>query len=86
MKVIIPSPLHSYTGEKRSIEVAGATVAALLDDMDAQYPGMRFRVIDEQGNIRRHLKIFVNRQQIRSLDVALDMNDEIVLVAALSGG
>lgn len=86
MKVIIPSPLHSYTGEKRSIEAAGATLAALLHDMDGQYPGIRFRIIDEQGNIRRHIKIFVNRQQVRSLDIALNANDEIVLVAALSGG
>jgi sulfur-carrier protein len=68
MKVIIPSPLHSYTDEKRSIEAAGATLAALLLDMDAQYPGMRFRIIDEQGNIRRHIKIFVNRNQVRSLN------------------
>jgi sulfur-carrier protein len=86
MKVVIPSPLHSYTNEKRSIEATGATLDALLHDMDGQYPGIRFRVIDEQQNIRRHIKIFVNRHQVRRLDVTLSANDEIILVAALSGG
>lgn len=86
MKVVIPSPLHSYTNENRFINATGATVAELLRDMDAQYPGIRFRMVDEQDNIRQHIKIFVNRQQVRRLDAALTPNDEIILVAALSGG
>jgi sulfur-carrier protein len=86
VKVLLPSPLHSYTNEKRSVEATGASLDALLRDMDAQYPGIRFRIIDEQGNIRRHIKIFVNRSQVRSLDVTLAADDEIILVAALSGG
>jgi sulfur-carrier protein len=86
MKVVIPSPLHSYTKEKRSIDANGATLDALLHDMDAQYPGIRFRIIDEQQNIRRHIKIFVNRQQVRRLDVRLSPEDDIILIAALSGG
>jgi sulfur-carrier protein len=86
MKVLIPSPLYSYTNEKRSIEATGATLTALLHDMDAQYPGIRFRVIDEQNNIRRHIKIFVNKQQVRSLGIKLHAEDEIILIAALSGG
>jgi molybdopterin converting factor small subunit len=86
MKVFLPSPLYSYTNEKRSIEASGATLMELLRDMDAQYPGIRFRVIDEQNNIRRHIKIFVNQQQMRKLDVHLNPEDEIIFIAALSGG
>ncbi|MGB8337721.1 MAG: MoaD/ThiS family protein [Burkholderiales bacterium] len=86
MKVIVPSPLYSYTDEKRRIDASGATLAELLSDMDARYPGIRFRIIDEQGNIRRHIKIFINRNQVRALDVKLYASDEIILVAALSGG
>jgi sulfur-carrier protein len=86
MKVFLPSPLYSYTNEKRSIDASGPTLADLLSDMDTQYPGIRFRVIDEQNNIRRHIKIFVNKHQVRKLDIKLNANDEIILIAALSGG
>jgi sulfur-carrier protein len=86
MKVLLPSPLYSYTNEKRSIDASGLTLADLLSDMDTQYPGIRFRVIDEQNNIRRHIKIFVNKHQVRKLDIKLNANDEIILIAALSGG
>ena len=54
--------------------------------MDAKFPGIRFRVIDEQNNIRQHIKIFVNKQQVRKLDVCLNVEDEIIFIAALSGG
>jgi sulfur-carrier protein len=86
MKVLLPSPLYSYTNEKRSIDASGATLVELLHDMDAKYPGIRFRVVDEQNNIRQHIKIFVNKQQVRKLDVRLNAQDEIMFIAALSGG
>jgi sulfur-carrier protein len=86
MKVLLPSPLYSYTNEKRSIDASGATLAELLREMDAKFPGIRFRVIDEQDNIRQHIKIFVNKQQVRKLDVCLNAEDEIIFIAALSGG
>ncbi|MEY4730517.1 MAG: Sulfur carrier protein CysO [Pseudomonadota bacterium] len=86
MKVFLPSPLYSYTNEKRSIDASGTTLAELLHDMEAKYPGIRFRVIDEQGNIRQHIKIFVNKQLVRKLDVHLNVEDEIIFIAALSGG
>ena len=86
MKVLIPSPLRSYTGERNKVEAAGTTLAALLADLDRRYPGIRFRMIDEQDAIRRHVRIFVNGEQVRSLDVLLQATDEVIILQALSGG
>jgi len=85
MKVLIPSALRSYT-ERSEAEASGATLAAVLADLDRQYAGIRFRMIDEQDRIRRHIRIFVNGEQVRDLAQALDANDELVIVQALSGG
>ena len=86
MKVLIPSPLRSYTGERNKVEAAGATLAALLADLDRRYPGIRFRMIDEQDAIRRHVRIFVNGEQVRALNVQLRASDEVIILQALSGG
>ena len=86
MKVVVPSPLASYAAGRRELEAEGATVAELLEDLDRRHPGIRFRMIDEQGAIRPHIKIFVNRVQARSLAMALAASDEVLVVAALSGG
>lgn len=85
MKVLIPSALRSYT-EKSETEARGATLAALLVDLDHQYPGIRFRMIDEQDRIRRHIRVFVNGGQVRDLSQPLAASDEVVIVQALSGG
>ena len=85
MKVLLPSPLASYTANRREVEAEGATLAELLADLDRLYPGIRFRVIDEQDAIRPHIKIFVNRQQAPTLALALRPADEVLVVAALSG-
>ena len=86
MKVYIPDALRSYSGDRRYVEGRGATLAALLDDLERQFPGMRFRMIDEQDAIRRHMRVFVNGDEARTLDVALKEGDEISIVQALSGG
>lgn len=85
MKVHIPSALRSYT-ERAETEATGATLAAVLADLDRRYPGIRFRMIDEQDRIRRHIRIFVNGEQIRELSQPLRPSDEVVIVQALSGG
>jgi molybdopterin converting factor small subunit len=85
MKVLIPSALRSYT-ERSEAEASGATLAVALADLDRQYTGIRFRMIDEQGRIRRHIRIFVNGAQVRDLSQALTSTDEVVIVQALSGG
>ena len=86
MKVVLPSPLASYTANRREVQAQGATVAELLADLDRRYPGIRFRVVDEQDRIRPHIKIFVNRAQVGSLEAPLAGSDEVLVVAALSGG
>jgi molybdopterin converting factor small subunit len=85
MRVIIPSALRSYTGAGE-VEAAGGTLAALLDDLDRRYPGFRFRVVDEQERIRRHIRFFVNGEQRFDLGLALGPSDEVYIVQALSGG
>ena len=86
MKVYVPSPLSSYTREASTVDAEGASVAELMADLDRRYPGIRFRIINEQDEIRRHIKIFVNREQVRGLGVPLAADDEIMIVCALSGG
>jgi molybdopterin converting factor small subunit len=85
MKVLIPSALRSYT-ERGETEASGATLAVLLVDLERQYPGIRFRMIDEQDRIRRHIRIFVNGEQVRALSQPLNATDEVIIVQALSGG
>lgn len=85
MKVLIPSPLRSYTRE-REVEASGATLAELVAALDRRYPGLRFRMIDEQDHLRPHIRLFVNGEQARDLATALGPSDEVQIVQALSGG
>jgi len=86
MKVSIPSPLRSYTNQAEEVEAEGATLSGLLADLERRHPGIRFRMIDEQGRIRPHMKIFVNRERVASLDTALADGDSVQIMQALSGG
>jgi molybdopterin converting factor small subunit len=83
--VLIPTPLHSYTG-KKLVEARGATLAAVLDDLDRQFPGIRFRMIDEQDRMRAHIRFFVNGQQAFDLQQPLRETDDLRILQALSGG
>lgn len=86
MTVYIPGPLRSYVGGKSQVEGRGSTLAEVLRDLDARYPGMRFRIIDEQDGIRTHIKIFAGQEQAPNLDVRLDPAGAVHLICALSGG
>ena len=85
MKVLIPSPLRSYT-TVREVDAAGATLTDLLADLDRQYPGLRFRVIDEQDRMRPHMRFFINGEQVFDLTRSLRPTDAVQIVQALSGG
>ena len=84
--VRIASPLRSYTQGASSVRAEGATLTDVLADLDRRFPGMRFRMIDEQDGIRRHIRLFVNSQEARSLDAKVAANDVVHLICALSGG
>lgn len=86
MIVRIPSPLRSYTGQQAAVEASGATVAAVLDDLDRRFPGIRFRMVDEQGRLRRHMKLWVGQDAVRDLATPVAPADEVTIMQALSGG
>jgi molybdopterin synthase sulfur carrier subunit len=85
MNVLIPTPLRSYTGQ-RVVEASGSTLGAVLADLDRQFPGIRFRMINEQDGMRPHVRFFVNGKQVFDLSQPLRSTDEVVIVQALSGG
>ena len=85
MRVLIPAPLRSYTRQPR-VEASGPTLGAVLADLDRQYPGIRFRMINEQDRMRSHVRFFVNGSQVFDLSQPLHANDEVLIVQALSGG
>jgi hypothetical protein len=86
VKVWIPQPLRSYTGQCKQVEAEGGSLAELLADLDRRYPGIRFRMIDEQDALRPHMRIFVDREEVAGLDVRLRPDAEIHIFQALSGG
>jgi molybdopterin converting factor small subunit len=86
VKVRIPTPLRSYTSQQSVVDADGATVDEVLQDLDRQFPGLRFRVVDEQGRLRKHMKVFLNDEATRDLSDTVDPSDEVVLMQALSGG
>lgn len=85
MKVLIPTPLRSYTGA-REVEADGGSVAAMLSELDRRYPGIKFRMVDEQDKVRPHIRLFVNGEQVFDLQRLLNASDSIHIVQALSGG
>jgi molybdopterin converting factor small subunit len=86
VNVRIPTPLRSYTQNQTTVDVDGTTIAEVLENLDVHFPGIRFRVIDEQGRLRQHMNIFVAGERCRDLSTSLADVDEIVLMQALSGG
>jgi hypothetical protein len=85
MKVLVPTQLRGYTHGEKEVEAAGATLDAVLRDLDRQFPGFRFRVIDEQDRVRPHILIFVGGE--RCEDLAAPVGEaEVFIAGALSGG
>jgi molybdopterin synthase sulfur carrier subunit len=87
--VLIPTPLRKLTAELESVSAAGANIGELIDNLDKAYPGLKDRLCDEAGNVRRFVNIYVNGEDIRFLDekgTAVKDNDEISIVPAIAGG
>lgn len=86
MIVHVGSVLLGYTGGRAELEARGATVAAVLDDLERLCPGLRFRVVDEQGRVRPHMRVYVGSRPISDLSRRIAAGDELHLLGALSGG
>lgn len=84
--VRIPTPLRSYTGDQKVVSAAGATLGEVLRDLDRQFPGIRFRVVDEQNQLRKHVNVWLDGERCRDLAAGLDGVAEVVIMQALSGG
>jgi molybdopterin synthase sulfur carrier subunit len=85
VNILIASPLRSYTGADE-VEAAGETLGALLADLDRRFPGIRFRMIDEQDRVRKHIRFFINGEPVFDLSQDVHPSDEVCIVQALSGG
>ncbi|MFN4179094.1 MAG: ubiquitin-like small modifier protein 1 [Armatimonadota bacterium] len=89
VKVRIPAPLQSLTGGAAEVEVQGKTVREVIDALEQNYAGIKARLCDENGELRRFVNVFVNDQDIRflqGLDTELKDNDEISIIPAIAGG
>jgi molybdopterin synthase sulfur carrier subunit len=87
--VLIPQPLRNLTGNLSKVSGEGATLASLVSNLDGSYPGMRERVMDESGQLRRFVNIYVNGDDVRFIDglgTALKDGDEVSIVPAVAGG
>jgi len=85
----IPTPLRKLTNELEVVTAAGATVGELIDNLDQAFPGLKDRICDEQGNVRRFVNVFVNDEDIRFLEeksTPVKETDEISIVPAIAGG
>ena len=88
-KIRIPTPLRKLTHEQEVVHAEGSTVDEILANLDKTYPGLKERICDESGNIRRFVNIFINDEDIRFLDekaTAVKEGDEISIVPAIAGG
>ncbi len=87
--VFIPSPLRRYTAGQSKVQVSGATISELIENLERQFPGVKSRLCDESGQIKRYVNVFVNDEEIRALQGAntrLADKDEITIVPAMAGG
>ncbi|MBI5949257.1 MAG: MoaD/ThiS family protein [Chloroflexi bacterium] len=87
--VRIPQPLRGLTGNLSTVSADGATLLACIDGLEATYPGMRDRLMDETGQLRRFVNVYVNGDDVRFMDglnTALKDRDEVSIVPAVAGG
>jgi MoaD family protein len=87
--VKIPTILRSYTGGEKSVEGAGDTLGALFDNLDATHPGLKGRLVTDEGGLHRFVNVYVNDEDVRftgSLDTVLKDGDSVTILPAVAGG
>lgn len=89
VNVKVPTPLRKFTAGSETVSGSGATVGALIEDLEKRYAGIRERICDEQGKVRRFVNLYINGEDIRflqQLDTKVKDGDEISIVPAIAGG
>ncbi len=89
VKVIIPTPLQKLTGSQADVEANGSNIKELIDDLEKKFPGLKERICDEAGKIRRFINIYVNEEDVRFLEqdnTILKDGDEVSIIPAIAGG
>ncbi|MBI1758886.1 MAG: MoaD/ThiS family protein [Actinobacteria bacterium] len=89
IEVRIPTILRSYTGGEKAVAAAGATLGALVDDLELKHPGLRARLLTESGSLQRFVNVYVNDEDVRftgSLDTVLADGDSVTILPAVAGG
>jgi molybdopterin synthase sulfur carrier subunit len=87
--VRIPTPLRKLTNEQESVEVESATIGAAVEELEGKFPGIKERIVDEEGEIRRFVNVYVNEEDIRFLenqDTPLKEGDDVSIIPAIAGG
>ncbi len=88
VEVRIPTILRPYTGDQKSVEASGASLSALIDDLEANHPGLKDRLVDN-GDLRRFVNVYVNDEDVRftgGLATSLDDGDSVTIIPAVAGG
>ena len=89
VKVRIPTPLRKITNGKDEVSASGKNIKELIDDIERQYPGLKERICESDGKLRRFVNIYVNDEDIRfksNIDTELKTGDEVSIIPAIAGG
>lgn len=86
VRVHLSTHVRAYTGGRAEVEAEGGTLMELLADLERRYPGLKFRVIDEQDRIRQHMNFFVGDRLVRDLEHPIPAGEDVHILGALSGG
>lgn len=87
--VLVPTPLRRLTGGQGKLTVEGNTIGAVIQTLEQQYPGISAKILDDEGNVKRFINVFVNESEIRTLQgmaTAVKSNDQVSIVPAMAGG
>ena len=89
IEVRIPTILRTYTGGEKAVDASGATLGALVDDLEANHPGIKGRLVEDSGELRRFVNVYVNDEDVRfigGLEAELSDGDQVVVLPAVAGG
>lgn len=89
VKVRIPTPLQKLTNDQEEIELKASSVREMINELEKKYPGIKARICDDSGNVRRFVNIFLNEEDVRFLnkeETSLKDGDEVSIIPAIAGG